>query len=182
MQVEIDLGEGAEQGKKLAAAFPKVFLVGQQNFEDDVPEFWKLVFEKKPEAPAPAKDAAKNDTATVKKVDAAATPAAERAAPKKSPKRIRVSQGVTEGLLVKKVSPRYPETARWTKTEGSVVMRALIDKNGDLAEVQVTKPVGAGLDEAAYEGVKQWKYRPYFLNGEPVEIDTQITINFTLRH
>jgi TonB family protein len=177
MQVEIDLADGPERSKKLAAAFPKVFLVGQQKFEDDVPEFWRPVFDKKTEASTAVKPAEKEEAPTAKKEDAAPTPVA-----KKTPKRVRVSQGVTEGLLVKKVTPQYPETALWTKISGSVVMSALIEKNGDIGSLQVIKPVGAGLDEAAYDGVKKWKYQPYLINGQPVEVVTQITVNFQLRH
>jgi protein TonB len=80
------------------------------------------------------------------------------------------------------VTPQYPETSLWTKISGSVVMSALIEKNGDIGGLQVIKPVGAGLDEAAYDGVKKWKYQPYLINGQPVEVVTQITVNFQLRH
>jgi protein TonB len=96
-----------------------------------------------------------------------------------TPQRVRVSQGVTEGLLVHKVTPSYPPLARQARIQGSVVLAALIGKDGTIQNLKVVSghPM---LTSAALESVKQWKYRPYFLNGEPVEVDTQITVNFTL--
>jgi TonB family protein len=93
--------------------------------------------------------------------------------------RVRVSSGVAQGLLIKKVAPQYPADAREQHIQGVVVLRALIDKEGSVASAQVvTGP--PELAPAAIEAVKQWKYRPYLLNGTPVIVDTQIQVNFTL--
>jgi protein TonB len=96
-----------------------------------------------------------------------------------TPQRVRVSQGVTEGLLVHKVTPTYPPLARQARIQGSVVLAALIGKDGSIQNLKVVSghPM---LTSSALDAVRQWKYKPYFLNGEPVEVDTQITVNFTL--
>jgi len=96
-----------------------------------------------------------------------------------TPQRVRVSQGVSEGLLVHQVKPTYPPLARQARIQGSVVLQAAIGKDGSIQNLRLMSghPM---LAPAAIEAVKQWKYRPYFLNGEPVEVDTQITVNFTL--
>jgi len=96
-----------------------------------------------------------------------------------TPQRVRVSQGVTEGLLVHKVTPSYPPLARQARIQGAVVLAALIGKDGSIQNLKVVSghPM---LTSSALEAVRQWKYKPYFLNGEPVEVDTQITVNFTL--
>ena len=96
-----------------------------------------------------------------------------------TPQRVRVSQGVSTGLLVHKVNPAYPPLARQARIQGSVLLQAEISKTGDIENLRLISghPM---LAPAAIEAVKQWKYRPYFLNGEPVEVDTQITVNFTL--
>jgi len=96
-----------------------------------------------------------------------------------TPQRIRVSQGVSEGLLVHKVTPQYPPLARAARVQGSVVLQAVIGKDGGIQNLKLVSghPM---LAPAAIEAVKQWRYKPYFLNGEPVEVDTQITVNFTL--
>jgi protein TonB len=96
-----------------------------------------------------------------------------------TPQRVRVSQGVTQGMVLHKVQPTYPPLARTARVQGSVVLAAVIGKDGAIQNLHVLSghPL---LQQAALEAVKQWKYRPYILNGEPVEVDTQVTVNFTL--
>lgn len=90
-----------------------------------------------------------------------------------------ISQGVSKGLLIKKVQPTYPRNALTMHVEGAVELMATISKTGDITSVKVVsgQPL---LTKAASDAVKQWKYKPYLLNGEPVEIQTQITVNFKL--
>jgi protein TonB len=96
-----------------------------------------------------------------------------------TPTRVRVSQGVTEGLLLRKVQPVYPPLARSARIQGQVVLQAVIGKDGTIQNLRAISghPM---LTPAAIDAVRQWRYKPYFLNGEPVEVDTQITVNFTL--
>lgn len=83
------------------------------------------------------------------------------------------------GLLLKKVAPKYPKEARKKHIEGVVVMKATIDTNGNIVGLTLVSgdPL---LAKAAMDAVKQWKYRPYFLKGEPVEVETDIRVNFEL--
>jgi TonB family protein len=92
---------------------------------------------------------------------------------------VRASQSVMSSFLVTKVRPEYPPDAKDQRIQGTVVMRVKIDKAGDVSSIQLISghPL---LAPAAIDAVKQWKYRPYLLNGSPVEIDTQVTVNFTL--
>ena len=99
--------------------------------------------------------------------------------PKPVPQTLNISQGVSRGLLIKKVQPIYPQNALAVRTEGSVELMATISKTGDISHVKVLSG-NLQLTKAATDAVKQWKYKPYLLNGEPVEIQTQITINFKL--
>jgi TonB family protein len=92
---------------------------------------------------------------------------------------LNVSQGVSQGLLTKKVQPIYPRNALTMHVEGSVELQATISKTGDISKVKVLSGDGL-LAKAASDAVKQWKYKPYLLNGEPVEIQTEVTINFKL--
>ena len=96
-----------------------------------------------------------------------------------TPTRVRVSQGVSQGLLVHQVKPTYPALARQARIQGTVVLQAVIAKDGTIQNLHMVSghPM---LAPAAIEAVKQWRYKPYFLNGEPVEVETQITVNFTL--
>jgi len=96
-----------------------------------------------------------------------------------APQRVRVSQGVSQGLLVRKVQPAYPPLARQARIQGQVVLQAVISKDGSIEGLRLVSghPM---LAPAALDAVKQWKYKPYFLNGEPVEVETQITVIFSL--
>jgi protein TonB len=96
-----------------------------------------------------------------------------------APQRVRVSAGVTSGLLVRKVNPVYPPLARQARISGTVVLRAVISKDGSIENLSLVSghPM---LAPAAIDAVKQWKYKPYLLNGEPVEVDTEVQVNFTL--
>jgi periplasmic protein TonB len=97
-----------------------------------------------------------------------------------APTRVRVSSGVTQGLLVRKVEPSYPQMAKIARVQGAVVLSALIGKDGVIQNLRVVSTASPLLNQSALEAVKQWRYRPYILNGEPVEVDTTITVNFTL--
>ncbi len=92
---------------------------------------------------------------------------------------LNVSQGVSQGLLTKKIQPVYPRNALTMHVEGTVELMATISKTGDISHVKVLSGE-AQLAKAATDAVKQWKYKPYLLNGEAVEIQTQVTINFKL--
>jgi len=96
-----------------------------------------------------------------------------------TPQRVLVSQGVSQGLLLTQVAPVYPPLARQARIKGTVVLRAVISKDGSIESLTLESghPM---LVPAAMDAVKQWKYKPYFLNGEPVEVETTINVNFTL--
>jgi periplasmic protein TonB len=93
--------------------------------------------------------------------------------------KLNISQGVSQGLLIRKVNPVYPRNALAMRIEGTVELMATISKSGNISSVKVLSG-DSQLTEAAADAVKQWKYKPYLLNGEPVEIQTQVTINFRL--
>jgi periplasmic protein TonB len=99
--------------------------------------------------------------------------------PKVAVQRIRVSSGVTQGMVIKKVEPVYPAIAKTARVQGTVILAAVIGKDGAIQNLHVVSghPL---LQGAAMDAVKQWRYKPYILNGEPVEVDTQVVVNFTL--
>ena len=96
-----------------------------------------------------------------------------------TPQRVKVSAGVTQGLLIRRVQPIYPPLAKQARIQGTVVLQAVIGKDGSIENLHAVSghPM---LIQNAIDAVRQWKYKPYFLNGEPVEVDTQVTVNFTL--
>lgn len=94
-------------------------------------------------------------------------------------KRIRVASGVAEAHLIHEVEPEYPRDAGRERIEGTVVLLAVIGPDGIVQDVQVVSGLPV-LAQAAIQAVKQWRYKPYLLNGAAVEIDSRITINFTM--
>ncbi len=96
-----------------------------------------------------------------------------------TPQKVRVSQGVSEGLLLHKVTPNYPALAKQARIQGAVVLQATIGKDGGIQNLHVLSghPM---LTQAAIDAVRQWKYKPYLLNGEAVEVETTVQVNFTL--
>ena len=94
--------------------------------------------------------------------------------------RVRVSQGVVNGLLINRVEPTYPPLAQQARIQGIVVLTAIIGKNGSVQHLQVVSghPV---LAPAAIAAVKQWRYKPYVLNGQALEVETTITVTFQVR-
>jgi periplasmic protein TonB len=96
-----------------------------------------------------------------------------------APQRVRVSQGVTNGLIIRKVQPQYPILAKAARIQGDVVLKAIIDKNGAIQDLQLISGHSM-LVPAAIEAVREWRYRPFLLNEQPVEVETTITVIFTL--
>ncbi len=98
-----------------------------------------------------------------------------------TPHRIRVGGNVQPVKLVRQARPEYPEDLQQLGVQGTVVIRAVISKDGDVLSPQVVSAgVGARLAQLALDAVKQWRYQPSLLNGQPVETATTVTIDFAL--
>lgn len=96
-----------------------------------------------------------------------------------TPARIKQGGNVTAASILSQTRPIYPPLARQARIQGSVVLHAIIDKEGKVAQLEVVSghPL---LVQAALDAVKQWRYKPTQLNGDPVEVDTTITVTFTM--
>ncbi|MGA2206781.1 MAG: TonB family protein [Terracidiphilus sp.] len=90
-----------------------------------------------------------------------------------------VSSGVMEGMLIHKVVPEYPAVARTMHVAGAVVLQATISRSGTIENLHVASGP-ALLQQAALDAVRQWRYRPYLLSGQPVEVETTVSVEFTL--
>ena len=99
-----------------------------------------------------------------------------RAAP---PMKISISAGVAVGLLLEKTLPIYPPIAKAARVTGTVVLQVTISKTGEVESLHVVSGP-AMLQQAALDAVKHWRYRPYLLNNEPVEVETTVNVIFTI--
>jgi protein TonB len=95
------------------------------------------------------------------------------------PKKINISSGVASGMLLQKTQPVYPPIAKAARVQGTVVLQAKISKTGSIEDLHVVSGP-AMLQQAALDAVRSWRYRPYLLNNEPVEVETTVNVIFTL--
>lgn len=92
---------------------------------------------------------------------------------------VRIAGGVAAGQIISKVNPVYPAEAKEQGIQGAVVLHAIIDRDGTIKELAIVSGPEQ-LQASAIEAVRQWVYKPYLLNGEPVEVETTITVNYSL--
>jgi protein TonB len=96
-----------------------------------------------------------------------------------APSKISISAGVAGGLLIQRTSPVYPQIAREARVSGTVVIQAIISKTGTIENLRaVSGPTM--LRQAALDAVKTWRYKPYLLDGQPVDVETTVSVNFSL--
>jgi protein TonB len=93
---------------------------------------------------------------------------------------MRVGGDVKAPIVTRRVEPGYPEVARKARVAGVVVVEAVIDRHGNVDQVKVLKGLPMGLSAEAEAAVRQWKFRPGTLNGQPVDVIFSLTVNFTL--
>ena len=84
-------------------------------------------------------------------------------------------------VILPRVEPEYTELARKARIEGVVIIEAIIDRNGNVTDARALKPLPLGLDLAALDAVKKWKFKPGTLNGQPVPVIYNLTVNFRLQ-
>ena len=156
VDIEGDLGPSPEA--TIPTLLKAIFVQSDESMSELVPDLWKDFF-----GELPGKSTA---------LTAAANPG--------KPERVRVNQGVTQGNLLKRVTPEYPALAKAARLQGTVLLHAIIGKDGTIKSLRIKQPLGLGVDESAAEAISKWRYRPYILNGDPVEVDTTITVTYEL--
>ena len=90
-------------------------------------------------------------------------------------------QDVKPPVAISRIDPQYTEVARKARVEGIVIIEAIIDRNGNVTDARVLKPLALGLDTAALDAVRRWKFTPGTLNGQPVPVIYNLTVNFRLQ-
>jgi TonB family protein len=154
LEVIIDVNPGATM-QDIVAVTNRVFIRSEE-LAGRVPTYWREFLGGKQPDPPPSKDA--------------------------NAQKVLVQQlagNVMQAKLVKMVKPKYPEDAKQYSFEGYVVFRAEISERGEVENLMILTPAGAGFDENAAEAVYQWKYTPQTLDGNPVQVITTITVNYS---
>jgi protein TonB len=96
-----------------------------------------------------------------------------------APKKLSISSGVMQGNLLQKTVPQYPAIAKAARIQGTVVLQATISKAGSIENLRVVSGPPM-LQQAALDAVRSWRYKPYLLNGDPVEVETTVNVVFNL--
>ncbi len=163
----IDLSPGAQPASVASSAAPRTSPAAGAS-SDANPETAATS-----SAPTPrALTASTNSSAAVVRTSAPAVTGIPR-------KPVKIGSGAADGLLVKKIPPSYPLEAKLVRLEGTVVLHAVIDKTGDVSEVNALSGPPL-LESAAVDAVKQWQYRPFSMNGQLVDVETTIDVVFAL--
>jgi TonB family protein len=92
-----------------------------------------------------------------------------------------VSAGIMQGNVISKVTPKYPPEAKTARIQGTVVLDAVIDKEGRVDSLKVVSGPSE-LQQSSLDAVRQWKYKPFLLNGEPIEVETTISVVYSLEN
>lgn len=95
------------------------------------------------------------------------------------PLTVRIGESVMAGMILRRVQPIYPEITRMGRLSGTVILHATVSRDGSVNQLQVVSGPML-LRESALDAVRQWQYKPYLLNGEPVDVDTTISVVFKL--
>ncbi len=148
----VDLDVDIKKAADISAALPKIF-AGKEGLLAYVPSYWQQYLSgKKDEPPAPD--------------------------PSTSVKTVRVGGNIMGAKIIKQVIPKYAPEAKNFLLEGVVALFAEISETGNIENLSIVGPAGAGFDESAVEAVSQWKYSPTLLDGKPVRVVTTITVNY----
>jgi TonB family protein len=164
--IEIATQDGSLQGAQVSAALARVF-VSTEDLSSVVPDYWQdymARFTGKLSGGAPCEDAK------------ARAGAGDGSAVEPD----KLSTGVVEGMKIHDVPPTYSRIARSNRVQGELAMRADIDKAGNISRICIIQALGAGIDDDMVAAVRQWKYRPYSLNGQPTEVQTTIRGKFAM--
>lgn len=171
---------------------PKVYVVQQVRFKPPPPQQQQEIPKPKakkvpipdptPDEPEPIRlpedvepDIDLPDTDVIFGIPEGPPPSAEPTGP------IMVGGDVKPPEKINAPQPQYTEIARKARIQGVVIVQAIIDKLGNVTNVKVLKPLPMGLDQAAAEAIKSWKFKPATLNGKPVAVYYNLTVNFTLQ-
>ena len=148
----------------------EILYVGEKRVEADLEESTEIKADDAALTPAPDATAPPVQMVTIRKVPITTTQGGG------------ISAGIKAGALLVRVPPIYPPAARAAHISGTVVIQAMIGKDGLIQNAKIVSSPDDSLSQAALDAVRQWRYQPYMLNGEPVSVMTTINVGFTLNH
>ncbi|HKV95151.1 MAG TPA: energy transducer TonB [Candidatus Angelobacter sp.] len=183
VEVEIKLDQPLNSFDQVQTTLSKVFALNKQDFLNSVPEFWRsYVADNLDFDPAQAgalQYIGGNSTHAGKSPDANAKTSSQ-AGNQPDQAIFHVGNDVKAPKAISTPEPEFSEAARYEKYQGVVVVSIVVDKNGNVANVNIVRPLGLGLDEQAANKIKSWRFNPGTRNGQPVDIEMNIEVSFNL--
>ncbi len=183
LRIEVEFDAGPVTAEKTDAALSRIFLIAQDRFEDFVPAYWKPCIRAasrgKGEKPY---DACRfpPEFATIPGVLSSAEEEAASETQASEGPIARIGKGVTPPKPVFSPDPEFSEPARSAKYQGAVVLLIAVDKQGKVRNIRIANPLGFGLDEKAVETVARWRFNPAKKDGEPVDAELAVEVDFHL--
>jgi TonB family protein len=187
LRIDVDLGSATSEAADKVLS--NVFLTSRDNFADLVPDYWKpcvragVIGEGGKQYSAchfsqeftaiPGVASVSGGTSEAEQTRAQVPPSQVAA--------LRVGNGVTFPKIVSQSDPQFSEGARRAKYQGTAAFSLIVDKTGRARDIRIVRPLGAGLDQKAVEVVSGWRFDPARKNGEPVEVEIAVEVDFHLR-
>ncbi len=172
VRVEVDQSVEQNPAATIQAGLRKIFLTAGDQLADVAPPYWRKFLQGDIHKEL-SQDTKSEIEPAAEKLNAIGVEIGEN--------EVTVTEGVAVARRIHSVPPHYPVPARQAGIEGKVVLLAIIDRDGKIKDLHIVKARGMGLDDAAVEAVRQWKYTPVSLNDEPLEVETIIEATFRLR-
>jgi TonB family protein len=180
IEVEFDRGDA----DKADAALSKIFLAAQDHIADLVPDYWKACVLAASTGKNKSKYSACSfppEFAVIPGVVYSLDESAESAAAKPPNGTVaRIGRGVTPPRVIHQTEPAFSDLARKEKYQGVVLVSIIVDKTGQPRNIRIVRPLGLGLDQKAVESISTWQFDPAEKNGEPVDMEISVEVNFHL--
>jgi TonB family protein len=186
VEVEINLDQPLSSIDQFQAALSKVFALNKQDFLNSVPEFWHsyiaehLDFDPVSGALLYTGGNLNHKSNLVANAKTIAKTASINDENQPDQTVFKVGDGVKAPKVQWAPEPNFSEAARYEKYKGVVVLSIVVDKEGNVTDVNIVRPLGIGLDDEAANGVKSWRFNPAIRNGEPVRVLMNVEVSFNL--
>ena len=178
-RLRVEYEPGMLDESSIETAIARIFLGGNESFVDLVPPYWKdFLLKKQVQQPSSAVDSGTENNSDRQ---GEGSPVVESVSDEIGPL-YRVGNNVTPPSILYKVDPSYTLEARASKHQGTVILKLVVRRDGKPVNLELEQPLGLGLDEAAIEAVREWRFNPALRDGVPVSVQAAVEVSFRLTY
>lgn len=180
LEIEVALPQVNSSAEEVDAALSKVFLTGQDNFVDLVPDYWKFCVAQG----LAGKSENCRFSPDLAAVPGVTSPISGNPSAELTDSTVgivsRLGRGVNPPRVIYQQEPEFSEAARQGKYQGTITLGLLVDTSGIPTNIHILSPLGCGLDAKAVQAVKRWRFRPAEKDGQPVAVQIEVEVDFHL--